>query len=110
MKNFLTMIPITLLLAACAASSEEKCSSYGFTPGTDDFAACNMYVSEQKAQARRAYFQNLGQQLGNAAASAYTVPPAPTTTFTPRPSQFSSYRIGNKTYYCQTIGNNVTCK
>ena len=108
MKAFLLIIPAIALLSACT-TPEEKCSSFGFTPGTDQFAACNMYVSEQKSQARRAYFQNLGQQLGNTA-GAYYVPATPTTTFTPKPSQFRTIQVGDKLWQCQTIGNHVTCQ
>lgn len=108
MKSFLLIITAMALLAACT-TPEEKCSGYGFTPGTDDFAACNMYVSEQKAQARRNALQGLARGL-SAAGQQYSQSSQPVQTFQPRPSQFSTYRIGNKTWQCQTMGNNVTCR
>ena len=108
MKAFLLIIPAMALLSACT-TPEEKCSSYGFTPGTDQFASCNMYVSQQKAQARRAYFQNLGQQLGSTAGSIYE-PALVANQPTGLDIKRYSYTIGKKTYYCSSINGNVTCQ
>ena len=108
MKAFLLIVPAMALLSACT-TPEEKCTDYGFTPGTSDFAACSMYISEQKSQARRVYFQNLGQQLGSTAGSIYAPAPLPN-----QPTGLDikrySYTIDKKTYYCSSINGNVTCQ
>jgi len=52
-------IPV-LLLAACV-SAEERCSSYGFKPGTQAYANCAMQVSQENSD--RA--QRVGQALSS---------------------------------------------
>jgi hypothetical protein len=39
-----------LLLAGCMSSGEmaQECSSYGFSPGTEYYAACRMQLAQQQ--------------------------------------------------------------
>jgi len=100
-----------LLLTSCT-SPEEKCTNYGFAPGTDAFAACNMYVDEQNNSRKRRFAQSLGQGLGQISQSYYNQ----ANSFAQQPqnntykSPYSTFRIGNKLWQCTTIGNDVTCK
>jgi hypothetical protein len=51
MKTLL-MVAITLALAACTHPPQrtvaEQCKAYGFTPGTEGFANCQMYVTQAR--------------------------------------------------------------
>jgi hypothetical protein len=49
-------------LAGCAAGWENTCASYGFIPGTPDFAKCMMIQQTQYQQSMR---QLSGQLLAN---------------------------------------------
>jgi hypothetical protein len=52
MKSLLTIAAIALALAGCAHPAErtiaEECKAYGFTPGTEAFANCQMYVAQAR--------------------------------------------------------------
>jgi hypothetical protein len=53
MKIVLTFAAVALMLAGCSHPPQrtvaEECAAYGFTPGTDGFANCQMYVSQARA-------------------------------------------------------------
>jgi hypothetical protein len=49
MKRFLFFIASSVFLSACA-DPVETCSGYGFKPGTNEHANCQMQVSEQNRQ------------------------------------------------------------
>jgi putative hemolysin len=48
----LFMVAITLALAGCAHPPQrpvaEECKAYGFTPGTEGFCYCQMYVANAR--------------------------------------------------------------
>jgi uncharacterized lipoprotein YajG len=51
MKSLLTVAAVALL-AGCAHPPQrtiaEECKTYGFTPGTEAFANCQMYVTQSR--------------------------------------------------------------
>ncbi len=59
----ITAILLIILLAACTSRADwiaqwnSRCESYGFTPGTDDFAQCMRKI---EFEARRAHFATRG--------------------------------------------------
>jgi len=57
MKRAISLL-IILLFSGCA-SIQEICTGYGFTPGTTEFANCNM----SEMNSRRQAWQNFNNQL-----------------------------------------------
>lgn len=49
--RFLLLLPLGFL-AACADPAE-TCGSYGYTPGTEAYAFCQMQVAQQNADRRQ---------------------------------------------------------
>jgi len=71
MKKFALAALAAILLAGCQTTTPEaqiaanqgKCTGYGFSPGTDAFAACMMQMDRDYAEANRRAQQALGQSM-----------------------------------------------
>ena len=75
MKTALLFAPI-LLLAACSDPAE-TCSSYGFTPGTDAYANCQMQAQQAHSERMQRLSTGLnGMTMSGRAQQGNYAPPA----------------------------------
>ena len=98
MRRLLLMLAVTLC-AGCAprVSIADRCSNYGFTPGTDAHANCRMRMSAQDdalQQRRGAALTRMGMQM-----------------MQPQPSpSLSTYRLpSGQVMHCSTVGTMTSC-
>jgi len=78
MKNTITLCLVSILLAACAATSDDAisaCERQGYQHRTHEFAQCFMRESQAREQANRETWEAVGQTWDS-------IPKAPRTVHT----------------------------